>query len=380
MLTKAYLNILKMEDIIFFILCFLSTINMSFKCLNCFFTDYMDLNNTSSIKGIFVWIIVLQHYRGYYRRDPNYIYHKILNCTRQKMVSIFLFYSGYGIYESIKKNGFNYVMKLPKKGIILLIKFEIILCFYLLINLILRIKISFNRYLLAIIFKVGIGNSYWFSFTIISFYLYSYLSFRFIKKTKFIFAGIFFINVISLLHIILIYNFYHQNSLPSVDNILCFNIGLYYSLIRKDLDKIIMKNDFTYFGFLSLILIIYTYFYNYKKQGVLIASIINSFFSLIIILISMKIQFNNDFLLLLNSHSYSIYLLQRLIIKYIKYKNFFRSNNFIRFFITFFIILFASSIFDKKTEFLNKLTIIKKTNKKKILYILNDEAIKININ
>ena len=369
-----------MEDIIFFILCFLSTINMSFKCLNCFFTDYMDLNNTSSIKGIFVWIIVLQHYRGYYRRDPNYIYHKILNCTRQKMVSIFLFYSGYGIYESIKKNGFNYVMKLPKKGIILLIKFEIILCFYLLINLILRIKISFNRYLLAIIFKVGIGNSYWFSFTIISFYFYSYLSFRFIKKTKFIFAGIFFINVISLLHIILIYNFYHQNSLPSVDNILCFNIGLYYSLIRKDLDKIIMKNDFTYFGFLSLILIIYTYFYNYKKQGVLIASIINSFFSLIIILISMKIQFNNDFLLLLNSHSYSIYLLQRLIIKYIKYKNFFRSNNFIRFFITFFIILFASSIFDKKTEFLNKLTIIKKTNKKKILYILNDEAIKININ
>ena len=193
-----------MEDIIFFILCFLSAINIKFKCLNNFFTDYMDLNSTSSIKGIFVWIIILQHYRGYYRRDPSYIYHKILNCTRQKMVSLFLFYSGYGIYESIKKHGFKYVSKLPKKGIILLIKFEVIVFFFLLNNLILRIKISFKNFLFAIILKVGIGNSYWFSFTIISFYFYSYLSFIYIKKAKYTFIGIFFINMISLLHIIFI--------------------------------------------------------------------------------------------------------------------------------------------------------------------------------
>ena len=367
-----------MEDLIFFILCLLSAINISFKCKDTFFIDYMNLSNTSSIKGIFVWIIILQHYRGYYRRDPKFIYHIILNCTRQKMVSLFLFYSGYGIYESLKKNGINYIKKLPKKGLILLIKFEISIFLFLLNNVLLGIKINFKNYLLAIIFKTGIGNSYWFSFTIITFYFYSYLSFIFIKKNHFIFVGIFFINIISILHIFLIYNYFHPNSLPSVDNILCFNIGLYYSLLKNYFDKIIMKNDSYYFGFLSIILIIYTYFYNFKIKSILVVSIINSLFCLIVILISMKIKFENDFLLKLNSHSYSIYLLQRLIMKYVSYKNYFKSNNFIRFFIVFFIILFASSIFDNKTDFLFKIMKTKKMNKNKVLYILNEETIKIN--
>ena len=366
-----------MEDLIFFILFFLSSINISIKCSNKFFFDYMDLYKTYSVKGIFVWIIVLQHYRSYYQINLKYLYHTILNCTRQKMVSLFLFYSGFGIYESINKKGIKFTKKLLKKGVILFIKFQIILFIFLLNNLFLGIKISFKNYLLAIIFKVGIGNSYWFSFTIIIFYFYSYLSFSFIKNNNCFFIGIFSINIISYLHVYFIYNYYHPKSLPSVDNILCFNIGLYYSLFKKYLDKIIMKNDINYFGFLSLVIIIYTYFYNFQVKVLWTVSIINSFFSLIIILISMKIQFNNDFLILLNSHSYSIYLLQRVILKFMWYKKIFKANNFIRFFIVFSIILFVSCMFDKNTLFINNLFKRNISYKKKILYIFNDEKLKI---
>ena len=367
-----------MEDLILFILCFLSSININIKCLNNFYFDYMDLNNTNPIKGIFVWIIILQHYRGYYKRDPKYIYHEILNRTGQKMVSLFLFYSGFGIYESITKKGVNYVKYLPKKGVILLIKYQISLLFFLINNLLLGIKTSFKNYLLSVLLKTGIGNSYWFTLTIISFYIYSYISFNFIKNKNDIFIGILLINIISLLHIYFIYYYYHPNSIPSVDNILCFNIGLYYSLLKKYIDRIIMKNDIHYYGALSLIIIIYTYYYNYKTKTILIVSIINCLFSLIIILISMKIRFNNEFLIFLNSHSFSTYLLQRGVMKFFWCKKYFSSNTFIRFFIVFINIILISVIFDKNTEFINKLFNIKKyKQKKEIINIYNDEINKI---
>ena len=366
-----------MEDLIFFILCFLSTINISIKCLNNFYLDYMNLNNTNSIKGIFVWIIFLQHYRSYYRRDPKYIYHLILNCTQQKMVSLFLFYSGFGIYESIKKKHINYVKNLPKKGLFLFIKYQISLLIFLLNNLLLGIKINFKNYLLSMILKTGIGNSFWFSLTIISFYIYSYISFIFIKNNNFIIIGFLLINIISLLHIYLVYNYYHPKSFCSVDNILCFNIGLYYSLFKNYLDKIIMKNDANYYGFFLFNIIIYTYYYNYKIKFLWTVSIINALFSLIIILITMKIRFNNEFLILLNSHSYSIYLLQRAIMKFFKNYNYFSSNNFIRFFIEFITIIFISSVFDKNTDFIYKFIINYKSKKKELINIFNDENIKL---
>ena len=92
-----------MEDLKFFILIILSIINIDIKGLNQYYIDYMNLKYTSSIKGIFVWMIILQHYRSYYKIKQKYIYQRIINYTGQRIVSLFLFYSGYGIYESLKK-------------------------------------------------------------------------------------------------------------------------------------------------------------------------------------------------------------------------------------------------------------------------------------
>lgn len=362
-----------MEDLIFYILSLLSIINIKIKFSNNFFYDYLDLYNTYPIKGIFVWIIILQHYRGYYKRNHKYIYHSILNCTRQKMVSMFLFYSGFGILESIKSKGNRYVKTLLKKAFTLFIKFQISLLIFLLNNLFLGIKIKLKQYLLAIIFKTGIGNSYWFSFTIISFYLYSYISFIFINKKKYNYLGIISLIIISFLHIYFIYNYFHPQSFPSADNILCFIVGLFYSLLKKYIDKVIMKNDISYFGILSLFIISYTYFYNYQIKFIWTISIINAHFSLIIVFISMKIRFNNGFLNLLNSHSYSIYLLQRAIMRFIWYKKYFNSNIFIRFFIVFILILLSSCIFDKYTSFINILSQSNIHNTKKKVYEINEE-------
>ena len=64
--------------------------------------DYLDKESTNNIKGIFAIMILLSHFRGYVNIDPTSLYDRFISLIGQLMVAMFLFYSGYGIMESIK--------------------------------------------------------------------------------------------------------------------------------------------------------------------------------------------------------------------------------------------------------------------------------------
>ena len=95
-----------MLDYFFCIFCFLSALNLKIKGLDEFFQDYMELDNTNCIKGIFIWLIIF-HHKTVYGINKNYLYKDITRNLGQKIVSMFLFYSGFGILESIKKKRFD---------------------------------------------------------------------------------------------------------------------------------------------------------------------------------------------------------------------------------------------------------------------------------
>ncbi len=167
---------------------------------------------------MFVWMIFFRHFTEYInkRQKINKISILIDRSLEQNIVSLFLFYSGYGIYESYKLKGNKYIKSLPLKSLILFIKSQIVLLLFLLNNNILGIKTSLKDILLSIIFKKGIGNSYWFNFTIILLYNYSFFSFIFVKK-KFNFLSIIFINIICYFHIKFVFNYYHRNIIISIN-------------------------------------------------------------------------------------------------------------------------------------------------------------------
>lgn len=97
----------------------MNLINSNIKCGNQFFNDYMDLEDTNNVKGIFVWMIFFRHSYDYYYKNPI----KISNASlEQNIVSLFLFYSGYDIYKSFSKKGKKYIKTLPIKSTILFIK------------------------------------------------------------------------------------------------------------------------------------------------------------------------------------------------------------------------------------------------------------------
>ena len=338
-----------MYDYFFFIFFILSLFNIKLKGLDAFFKDYMSLENTGSIKGIFVWIIIFCH-KMEYGIEKKYIFILIIKNLHQNMVAMFLFYSGFGIYESFKKKGIDYSRSLLNKSIILFLKAQIIILLYLIINIfVVKNKITLNRYLLSIIFYKCLGNSNWFAFTIIVLYLYSYISFRFIKNIKF---GIIIITHICILHIIFVYNLFYRKKVLPVETTLCFISGFLYSLIYNYTDKIILRSDIVYFGILSFI--IYIYYNFYYTYTILYRSIRNISFSFIVILISMKVQFKNDFLKFLNSHSFSIYLLQRISMIIVYRKKLFINNNFIQISFEFTSTFFLASLFDKYTAFIDQ--------------------------
>ena len=83
------------------------------------FDDYLSIEKTNSIKGIFILIVIFQHFNQYveYSSFIDVQYLRFFNCIGQRMVTLFLFYSGYGIRESIAKKGSNYIKTIPTKRI-----------------------------------------------------------------------------------------------------------------------------------------------------------------------------------------------------------------------------------------------------------------------
>lgn len=343
-----------MENIPFLIFSLLSINNASLKGHNDFFADYIDLKNTFSVKGIFVWIIFFRHYIQYYKRKNRFTYEIIISCLGQKIVSMFLFYSGYGIYESIQKKGNNYSKSLLTKSLIIFIKSELIILIFVLRYIIYKKEITLKKYILTAFFYSSIGNSNWFAYTIILFYIYSFLSFIFIKNKKYNYLGIIFITILCYLHGNFTYFYYLKRKRFGIDNILPFILGFCYSGIRKYTDKYIMKYDSSFFLILSSFSLIFCYFYINKDISISMHIFMNGTFCIIVILLNMKVKFDNEFLKFLNIHSYSIYLLQRVILITFYEKKYLRSYESLRIFLQFILVILIATTFDYSTSFINK--------------------------
>ena len=122
-------------------------------------------------------------------------------------------------------------------------------------------------------------------------------------------------------------------------------------------------------------------FYRTFNKGTLIKiSFKNDLFAILVVLITMKVKFNNDFLKFLNTHSYSIYLLQRLVMLFVYRFRLFKNSAFIQLSFEFTSIFLISSLFDKYTFFVD---IFLKNKLKKIpnsKYIIKSDIYVDNIN
>lgn len=262
--------------------------------------DYISKETSNAVKGVFVFIVFCSHFGGYIQ---SYRFK-----MAQLMVVMFFFYSGYGIYESVKRRGTDYIKQFPKNRFLKVwLHLSCALVPYIILSLALGKPFSIKQTLLSTIGWSSIGNSNWFMFASLAMYALIYVSFILFRKHRV--PALLMTTVLSVGYILVMKQYKES---WWYNTILAFPFGMWYSFFKEKLEKIFMKNDFIWFimfaafGALTL--------YTFDKRGGHIeyyeaASIM---FAMTVLLFTMKVKIGNPALNWLGNHVFSIYMLQRI--------------------------------------------------------------------
>ena len=276
-----------------------------------FHDNYLDKEQCSSIKGIFILIVFLRHILPYIQNAgytmsslPDQIFFFINQHIGQLLVAMFLFYSGYGVTESIKKKGQTYINSFPKRRILTtLINFDVAVLFFLFINILLGIKMSASQIALSFTCWESIGNSNWYIFVVILCYFITYISYVISKKHFVLITMVF--SVISVLAL-----FYFKPT-HWYDTLLCYPAGMMWSAKKENIDLFVKKHYLAVLtSLLAIFVMLHIHFLPYAHG--LTYNMESIFFSIIIVLITMKARISNSILTWLGIHLFPLYIYQRI--------------------------------------------------------------------
>ena len=277
-------------------------------------SDNMHPNSSPlAIKGIFAVLIFLSHAKSYINVN-SVSYSKIFlfqnSFLGQLIVPIFFFYSGFGIMESFKKKP-NYFQTFPKKRFLkTLLNFDIAICLFLIMNLILDRSYSIKDILFSFVGWSSIGNSNWFIFAILIGYISIYISHLISKKPVLItlFTTIILCGYCIALTIIQKGNWW-------TDTILTLPFGMFFSIYHNKIKSFITKNNINYILTLIISCVSFIFLYLLKtlfNPFTITFNFVSILFCFIITLITYKFRFKNKILSFLGKHSFDIYILQRI--------------------------------------------------------------------
>lgn len=316
---------------------------------------YLTKDATLPIKGFSVTLVFLSHFYNYAKplgATADVLYRFMISLTGQSIVTMFLFYSGFGIYESIRTKGSPYVSGFLKKRFLpTWINFAVCVGFYMVYKLIKGEKLYAAKVLPALIGWISIGNSNWFMFVTFVLYILVFVSFiGFINSPKLKSAVpiAIFIALTAVFACIL----YFTRSSWWYNTIFCFPLGMLYSYYKKEIDAMLHKH----YGACLMILLALTVLFRIASlwQNVIFCAY-SAVFSLLVVVITVKIRFRNPLFNWMGKHVFSIYILQRLVFMVLRNRF---DNAYVYFIASFAVTLLISALYDfirGKIHMVNKL-------------------------
>lgn len=278
---------------------------------NKFYNNYLSRDNTIKVNGFFIILVFFSHFQQYIVISNPYdaIGYKIIGLIGQLMVTTFFFFSGYGIHESVKKKGEQYINQFFNHRFIPTYTnwFFAILAF-LVLNIIMQNSMTIEQVLLSFIGWESIGNSNWYLFDIFVLYIFFMISFNLFKKDKMRIYGITFLTILFIIALSFFREGYWYNTL------LCFPLGMFYSYYKEKIDQTIMKNNKKYFVYFVCILMLFcSSFLVYNVIHIeMLLNIVSCFFVLFISIFLMKFELKSQILYWCGKNLFWIYILQRI--------------------------------------------------------------------
>ncbi len=321
---------------------------------NEFFADYCSPKNTSTINAIFSILIFLSHAVTYVKLNGvlDGPYFDFRTFHSQLVVVTYLFFSGYGIMESIKKKGTPYVKSMPVHRFFKLwYHFAIVILLFTLVSVGFASKeYSVSHWLLSFVGLKSIGNSNWYMFVTFVLYIFVIVSFLIFKKTK----------KLALVFMCLIcagFVIFEKKiglSIAFYNTLLCFPLGMAFSMVKPYIDKIVMKNDVIWFTAFSVNVLLFAYFSQNRAQRFAYYVLFTFFALAVIVMFMMKVNISSSVLDWFGQHIFSFFILQRIpmiILKSLGYNK----DGYFFIIVSFFATIFLAVIFDAFTDKLDSI-------------------------
>lgn len=318
-----------------------------------FNADYLDKRCTSAVNGIFVILVVFSHYAQYAGFEGVYDdpYLSLRSHLGQMVVTTFLFYSGYGMMEAIKRTKGAYVKKLPSKFWQLLLRVDVAVFLFLLMNTCLGISFPVKQILLSFLTWESIGNSNWYILIILIEYLLMYAAFgagRVTSETgrK---AGLVIMAAFTLALIFVLRKAGKPDYFYNTVIVLVF--GAFWSEYKTVIEKTVQRSDLTYLISLAAVIGVYLLsFFKKAEYGLPVYSLWALAFTSLVILITMKMRIRNKVLEWFGKHIFSIYILQRIPMIILQRAGCIESHRYMSLVVVFAVTMPLALIFEKTTD------------------------------
>lgn len=334
-------------SLILFVFLGLCLYGMQVKVFN---REYISRQTTVQINGIFVVLVFLSHFVTYLETEFPYsfVYMNVREFFSQLVVTTFLFYSGYGVLTSIDKKQAQYVQSLPIKILELLLNFSLAIGLFVLVGTMMGKEYTLSKIVLACIGWTSVGNSNWYLFDILLLYGITYISFSCCRDRKHALWMVFGLSLGSM-----VFLFLFKEGTRWYNTFLCFWLGMMYGEYRRSFEAWIQKDRRVFYG-AFLILILGFLVSIYLRRAMFFYILHALLFTLIVNLISMKVEINNPFLKWAGAHIFSIYILQRIPMMIGDYFHMNEENVFFYFGFTVICTMVLAQYFDRFLEKLSK--------------------------
>lgn len=275
-----------------------------------FFCDYIGRSGIQPIKGIFILLVFVSHFVQYVMLGGVWDapYFEVRRFLGQMVVVPFLFYSGYGMAESIRAKGISYVRRMPVHRICkVLFQFGIAVILFLILQFARGVRYEWSRILLSFIGWYSVGNSNWYIFAIVCMYLITWISYTLFRKGKLM--PLLSATVLTAVYIVTMKLVKDQE--VWCNTVAAYLAGMWFSAYREKFDRTVLSQNRDYYIYLVLIAAAFLFLRQYWSR-LLVYETVSVLFALLIVLITAKVQINNRFLTYCGEHLFSLFILQRI--------------------------------------------------------------------
>ena len=273
--------------------------------------QYLIKENCNAIKGIFILLILASHFANTYGKNYTSFldtsYWSIRIALGQCVVAPFLFFSGYGVMLSVDQKGRDYIKTFPQKRILhTLLVYDCSQIIFLIFQLWCGKKYSIKQFLLSFFSWSSFGNDNWYIFVILCCYIISWLALKNGQVNRAAAMRIT-VGLLALTTFLMC----AQKETYWYNTTLCYALGAWYYLYREKIETI-LKRDIQYILIAGIVVVSYIFTHRFWNYNVAIYELTACLFILTVVIITMKVQVRNRFLIYCGKHLSGLFLIHRL--------------------------------------------------------------------